>query len=67
VKNVVIGYTLSPKINNLIRAESLRLFVSANNLFTFTNFKNFDPEINNSRGRGYPVQRVINGGITLTF
>lgn len=66
VKNVVIGYTLSPKVNKL-RTESLRLFVSANNLLTFTNFKNFDPEINNSRGRGYPVQRVVSGGITLTF
>ncbi|HCT29198.1 MAG TPA: SusC/RagA family TonB-linked outer membrane protein, partial [Bacteroidales bacterium] len=67
VKNVVIGYTLSPKVIKLIRAESLRFFVSANNLFTFTNFKNFDPEMNNERGRGYPVQRVVNGGITLTF
>jgi TonB-linked SusC/RagA family outer membrane protein len=67
VKNVVIGYTLSPKVNKLIRAESLRFFVSANNLFTFTNFKNFDPEMDNERGRGYPVQRVVNGGITLTF
>lgn len=67
VRNVVIGYTLSPKVIKLIGAESLRFFVSANNLFTFTNFKNFDPEMNNERGRGYPVQRVVNGGITLTF
>ena len=67
LRNLVIGYTAPAKINKLIRAESIRFYVSANNLLTFTKFKNFDPEMNNERGRGYPVQRVINGGITLTF
>ena len=63
----MIGYTTSSKLNNLIGIEAIRFFVSANNLLTFTKFKNFDPEMNNERGRGYPIQRVINGGITLTF
>ncbi len=67
LRNLVIGYTTSSKLNNLIGIEAIRFFVSANNLLTFTKFKNFDPEMNDERGRGYPIQRVINGGITLTF
>lgn len=67
LKNLVVGYTLPSRFNSLLGIDYLRLFVSANNLLTITNLKNFDPEMANERGRNYPLQRVINGGITLTF
>ena len=67
MKKLAIGYTTPPQFNKLIRLESLRFYVSASNLFTLTKFKNFDPEMANERGRNYPLQRIINGGITLTF
>jgi len=67
LKNIVIGYSTSAKFNKLIKAQSLRFYVSALNLFTLTKLKNFDPEITDERGYSYPLQRVINGGITLNF
>lgn len=67
LKNVVLGYTTSSRLNKLLKIESIRFYVSANNLYTWTNFKNFDPEMANERGRNYPLQRVLNAGLTLTF
>ena len=54
--------------------EKLRLFVSAENLLTFTGYKGFDPEIAASDyykigvDRGiYPQARTFNIGANITF
>jgi TonB-linked SusC/RagA family outer membrane protein len=44
VKNVTIGYTLPKKLTNKINAEKIRLYVSGENLLTFTSFPGVDPE-----------------------
>ncbi len=41
-KNITLGYRL-PKIKNI---SSARVYVSANNLFTITDYTGFDPEVN---------------------
>ncbi|WP_242083589.1 SusC/RagA family TonB-linked outer membrane protein [Aestuariivivens sediminis] len=48
LKNISLGYTLRD-VNalNTIGAESLRLYVSAQNLFTITDYSGLDPEVNN--------------------
>ncbi len=65
VKNLELGYNLSAKINKRIGIESFRVYFSALNLFTLDKCKIIDPEV--SSGNSYPLSRVLNGGISLTF
>jgi TonB-linked SusC/RagA family outer membrane protein len=76
MKNVQLGYTLPRALMNKLSIQSLRLYVSATNLFTVTNYTGFDPEIGNgyygSLDLGidratYPQPRIFTGGINLTF
>jgi hypothetical protein len=70
LKNFEIGCSLPEKIVKLWRIEHLRLYVSGSNLITFSEISNklgFDPEIGNNLGQAYPIVRVLNAGITLTF
>lgn len=73
LKNVNIGYNWQPKMRLI---EKLRVFVSAANLLTITNYSGFDPDVNGYgenpalRGvdlGGYPNSRVINIGVQCVF
>lgn len=46
VKAVTLGYNLPAKITQKIRIEKARIYVRAQNLFTFTKYKGWDPEVN---------------------
>ncbi len=65
LKNFEIGYTLPPAINTKLGIEGIRLYVNGINLLTMTKQKFIDPEVES--GTSYPLQRVVTGGITLTF
>lgn len=68
LKNIELGYNLPLKINRKIGIKNLRFYVSGYNLFTISpDLKDFDPESDNIRGASYPVQRIINGGLSLTL
>ena len=45
LRNIQIGYTLPQKLTKSVLISSLRLYVSAENLLTFTKYEGFDPEI----------------------
>ena len=45
LRNVQIGYTLPTNLSNRLSITKLRLFVSAQNLFTITKYTGLDPEI----------------------
>jgi len=71
-KNITLGYTLK----NIQGISSLRIYLSANNLFTITSYSGYDPEVNtfgnNNKLIGvdnlvYPTARSILGGVQLTF
>ena len=50
LKNVMLGYRLpAEKLNSLTngRVKNLRLYVSAQNLLTFTDYSGYDPEVGN--------------------
>lgn len=73
LKNIELGYTLSDKIAHNVQISRLRLFVSAENLLTFTKYHGFDPEIS-SGGTSlgvdygvYPQARVWRIGFNLEF
>ena len=45
LKNITLGYTLPRNLTNRIGISRLRLFARAENLFTWTKYWGFDPEI----------------------
>ncbi|MFC0875604.1 SusC/RagA family TonB-linked outer membrane protein [Saccharicrinis sp. FJH2] len=68
--NVAIGYTFKFKKN----VNSLRLYLSGQNLFTFTNYKGVDPEVNYNGLTpgidyvgGYPTVRTYTLGLKLNL
>jgi TonB-linked SusC/RagA family outer membrane protein len=66
LKSVEIGYTLPKKLVQKLYIDGLRLYFSGTNLLTFSKFKLWDPEMAGN-GLGYPVQRVFNLGVQLSF
>lgn len=66
LKQVEIGYTFSKRMMERIRASNFRIYVSGSNLLMFSKFKMWDAEMAGN-GLGYPVQRVFNMGVNLTF
>jgi TonB-dependent starch-binding outer membrane protein SusC len=67
LKNIEIGYTLPVRINQFLHIDGLRIYLNGLNLITFDKVKVQDPESNDSAGRGYPLQRIVNAGLTVTF
>jgi TonB-linked SusC/RagA family outer membrane protein len=68
LKSLELGYSLPESVNRKIGIKNVRIYVSGYNLLTYSpDLRDFDPETNNASGQSYPVQRVINGGISLTF
>lgn len=69
LKNIEVGYTINkPKFVPLL--NSVRFFVNAQNLLTFTDFKGNDPEAdggNYQYGIKYPMTRVFNFGVKVNF
>jgi TonB-linked SusC/RagA family outer membrane protein len=66
LKTVELGYTLPDRLTKRLAIQSLRLYVTGNNLLTFSSFKLWDPEMG-ANGLGYPIQRVYNMGININF
>lgn len=68
LKNIQLGYNLPVSLTNKIGMQNIRFYVSGLNLFTYSpDFRDFDPETDNSAGTAYPLQKVVNGGMTITF
>ena len=71
LKNIQLGYTFPKDIMKTIGIDNLRIYISADNVFTFTKLsKVFDPEANGGswgQGKLYPLSRVISTGLSLTF
>lgn len=66
LKQAEIGFTAPKKLLDKIHASDLRLYLNGSNLMTFSQFKLWDVEMG-GQGLGYPIQRVINLGLNLTF
>lgn len=66
LKSVELGYSLPQSLVNRMKLRSCRVYVSGTNLFTFSDFDLWDVEMGGN-GLGYPLQRVINLGVNLSF
>ncbi len=76
VKNIALGYTLPRSIVQKMRLSSLRIYIQAQNLHTFTGYKGIDPEANangnTNIGLGVDqfrpyLARTISAGLNVSF
>jgi len=73
LRNITLGYTLPQEITKYIMVSKLRIYVSSENLLTFTKYQGYDPEIgggvfSNGIDHGiYPQPRTFMTGINITF
>ena len=77
LRNVTLGYTLPGSIVNKLKISKARIYVTGQNLLTFTKYSGWDPEVNaddvvSNVAIGYdfytsPQAKSITGGINLSF
>ena len=73
LENVTLGYNFTPKPNKIL--NSMRVFVSAKNLFTLTGYSGNDPSVVSVNGlepgvdsnSAYPTATQVSLGLTLRF
>lgn len=78
IKNITLGYTFPKALLNKAKIENLRVYVNIQNLYTFTNYTGYDPEVGAStqdssgltygldNGR-YPSPAMYSFGLNITF
>lgn len=77
IQNITLGYNFSPLLQRKFKYISrIRAYVSVQNLYTFTDYSGYDPEVGPVNGNvflngidlgRYPVPRTITGGINVEF
>lgn len=78
IKNITLGYTFPKALLNKVKIENLRVYVNIQNLYTFTKYTGYDPEVGAStqdstgltygldNGR-YPSPAMYSFGLNITF
>ncbi|MBN1181870.1 MAG: TonB-dependent receptor, partial [Bacteroidales bacterium] len=76
IQNLIIGYTLPAVITKKIKIDRFRIYLNIQNLYTFTKYKGYDPEIGSidqnmlltgiDNGR-YPGARIYTFGLNVNF
>ncbi|NDP21072.1 MAG: TonB-dependent receptor [Paludibacter sp.] len=64
LKNLQLGYNFPVELTKKVDIEQVRLYVSMENLLTFTQYKGIDPEIN---GTNYPTLKQFSCGVNIKF
>ncbi|WP_075602129.1 SusC/RagA family TonB-linked outer membrane protein [Saccharicrinis aurantiacus] len=76
LRNVQLGYTLPKSFVESIKLSKVRLYVSCDNLLTFTKYSSWTPEVGNLNGANlapgvdyatYPTPVILTGGINVNF
>jgi TonB-linked SusC/RagA family outer membrane protein len=69
LKNVRLSYNVPDPWADMMNLQSARLYVSGDNLVTFTDFSGMDPEVGlgGNAGTKYPISRKVMFGVGLTF
>jgi TonB-linked SusC/RagA family outer membrane protein len=65
IKNIQLGYTLPEKTTKKIGIESLRVYLSAQNFFSFHNYAGFDPEIGIGKSSGKGTNKENRGFLDI--
>ncbi|MEI6142307.1 MAG: TonB-dependent receptor [Mariniphaga sp.] len=68
LKTAILGYTIPSNITKAMKIQSVRVYCSAQNIFTLSKLKFMDPEIGyTDKETAYPNQKVTTFGINVTF
>lgn len=75
IKNITLGYTLPKLVAQKVQMQSVRVYVSAQNLFTFSKYEGYNPEVTNrttttTLGEDYgvyPLAKVFTLGLNINF
>ena len=69
IKNVTLGYTLPKEVTQKFHTDMLRIYLSCQNLYTFTKYSGMDPELGTGGvdGGTYPVTRTVSFGLNVQF
>ena len=68
LKSAELGYRLPASIVGRAHLQSVRAYVSAQNMLTWAkDMKDFDPEVSVNNGNYYPQQKVVTIGLNVTF
>lgn len=74
IKNVQVGYSLPGEVLEATGLSRFRIYASVNNLYTFTEYRGFDPGATGGAAIGggidygfYPLPRIYQVGLNLTF
>jgi TonB-linked SusC/RagA family outer membrane protein len=63
----MLSYTLPSNFTRKASMSMVQIYVSGQNIFTWTPIENFDPEISNGRGWYFPTQKAITAGLRVQF
>jgi TonB-linked SusC/RagA family outer membrane protein len=78
IKNIVLGYNLPKGLTRKMKLDQVRVYTNIQNLFTFTKYTGYDPEVGNNpqdsngytfgfdMGR-YPSPRIVSFGLNVSF
>ena len=68
LKNLELGYSIPSSMIRRAGLKNLRVYINGYNLLTYSpDLKDFDPELGSGSGQGYPLQKIVNGGLSVTF
>lgn len=67
LKNLQLGYNLPKKLTSKIAMSNMRIYLSAENLFTITDYPGLDPEKTSSSRDLYPINRSYSIGLNINF
>ena len=74
IRQIQLGYNIPKPLLNQLTISSLRVYMSLENFFTFSNYKGFDPETRSNGGSGmgidrmsFPLSKNISFGANLSF
>ncbi|RIH63992.1 SusC/RagA family TonB-linked outer membrane protein [Mariniphaga sediminis] len=72
IKSVKLSYTLPQSVTDRIKSKGITVYISGDNLFTFTDYPGMDPERRSTgpdaqRAFVYPQVRTLGAGIDVKF
>ncbi|GAB3925412.1 SusC/RagA family TonB-linked outer membrane protein [Larkinella terrae] len=76
LKNLQVAYNLPSSVIQALKIQSVRVYVTAQNFLTWTNYSGYDPEVNrfgqDSRSQGfdyasYPATKTLLFGLNVGF
>ncbi|WP_142687957.1 TonB-dependent receptor [Chitinophaga polysaccharea] len=75
IQNISLGYKLPKSVINRLKLQQVRIYASAQNLYTWTKYLNFNPEVSNYEGPltggvdygSYPLAKTVTFGINVGF